>query len=87
MVRFLYFLISLLDDNWGYTTSIQKRFKVGDEVVIVYSSPTPVKSDLPVGCLCKIVETGRHDYLVEDQDGNMQVVLQFEVERPHIPNK
>ena len=34
MKKVLWFLLNIVDDNWGYSTPLQKRFKVGDRVKI-----------------------------------------------------
>ena len=77
MKTILWKLLELFDNNWGYTTPIQKRFKHGDKCKISHfrTKYTP----LEIGDEVVIVETGRHDYLVKRSDGITVVVFQFEL--------
>ena len=76
MKKLLWKLLELVDNNWGYTTPIQKRFKIGDLVKI--SSHKTADAKFEIGSVAKILETGRHDYLIE-QNGIKAVVYQFEI--------
>lgn len=73
MKTILWWLLNLIDDNWGYSTPLQKRFKVGDRV------KTSQHSKLITHTPAIIVETGRVDYLIEDDNGEMHIVYQFEL--------
>lgn len=73
MKRLLWFLLSKVDSNWGYNTPLQKRFKVGDRVKI--STHSKLIAHTPA----TILETGRHDYLIEDDNLVKHVVYQFEL--------
>ena len=77
MKNILWKLLEWLDDNHGYSTPIQKRFKVGDKVKV---SVFKVNTDLRVNGVVWIIETGRHDYLVENNWGGRFIVYQFELE-------
>ncbi len=77
MKNILWKLLEWLDDNHGYSTPIQKRFKVGDKVKV---SIFKVNAGLLVGIWVWVLETGRHDYLVEDFNGKKFIVYQFELE-------
>ena len=76
--KLLWLILPLVDDNWGYTTPIQKRFKVGDKCFITYRPDTRI-GDFPLATPVTIVEFGRHDYLVKNNQGKMQIVYQFEI--------
>ena len=77
MKKLLWKLIELLDNNWGYSTSLQKRFSVGDVVKIsIHRKRGTVFS---VSEKVKILETGRHDYLVSNEKGIKAIVYQFEL--------
>lgn len=77
MKRIIWKILERVDSNWGYSTPIQKRFKVGDRVgVSIHKKPeTPFGVDEIVW----IIETGRYDYLVENSDGTRAIVYQFEL--------
>lgn len=77
MKNILYYIISLLDNNWGYSTHLQKRYTIGDVVKIGKHR----KSDTPfyIGESVTIVETGRHDYLVRNERGISWCIYQFEI--------
>lgn len=77
MKTILWFLISLFDNNWGYTTPLQKRFNVGDKCKI--SQHKSKENTFEVGEEVTIVENGRHDYLVKNRNGKMIIVYQFEL--------
>lgn len=77
MVKILWFFTRLFDNNHGYSTVIQKRYKVGDVCRISKHKTNDVH--LNVGDPVVIVENGRHDYLIETKDGRF-VVYQFELE-------
>ncbi len=73
MKRLLWILLNLVDNNWGYTTPLQKRFKVGDKVKI------SIHSKLIAHTPATIIEFGRHDYLIKDDNNKLHVVYQFEL--------
>ena len=75
MKRLLWTLLRLIDDNWGYSTPIQQRFKVGERVKI--SEHSALVTNEPV----TIMEFGRHDYLIKDSIEVMHIVYQFELKR------
>lgn len=77
MKNILWKLLEWLDDNHGYSTPIQKRFNIGDKVKV---SIFKVNAGLLVGIWVWVLETGRHDYLVEDCNGKKFIVYQFELE-------
>jgi hypothetical protein len=64
------------DNNWGYTTQLQRRFKVGDIVKIAHNKT--IENKFEVDSVAKIIETARHDYLIE-QNGIKIIVYQFEI--------
>lgn len=78
MKKLLWFLLSKLDDNWGYSTPLQKRFKVGDKVKISNMVSTHHKTLIP-HTPATIINTGRHDYLIQDSNMKLHVVYQFEI--------
>jgi hypothetical protein len=73
MKKILWFLLSKVDDNWGYSTPLQKRFKVGDRVKI------SIHSKLIAHTPATIIQFGRHDYLIEDDNLKKHIVYQFEL--------
>jgi len=79
MKNFLYYILSLLDSNRGYNTQLQKRFKVGDKVVI--SNLRTMATKLAIGTEVTIIENGRYDYLIEDVVGEKHIVYQFEIRK------
>jgi hypothetical protein len=76
MKKILWFLLSKVDDNYGYSTPLQKRFKVGDRVKI---SNILVHSELTPNTPATIIETKRYDYLIEDDNLKKHIVYQFEL--------
>lgn len=78
MKRILWWLMELIDNNHGYSTPIQKRFRVGDKKMV---SPFVLRQTaLKQGETVTIIETGRHDYLVLSENGKKEIVYQFEIE-------
>lgn len=78
MKRILWWLMELIDNNHGYSTPIQKRFRVGDKKMV---SPFVLRQTaLKQGEIVTIIETGRHDYLVLSENGKKEIVYQFEIE-------
>jgi len=73
MKKILWFLINIVDNNWGYSTPLQKRFKVGDKVKI------SIHSKLIAHTPATIIQFGRHDYLIEDDNLKKHIVYQFEL--------
>ena len=77
MTKILWKLLKILDNNWGYSTPLQERFKVGDECKILFSLNN---DSFKPGEVVTILETGRHDYLVGNRLGTVQMcVYQFEL--------
>jgi hypothetical protein len=77
MKKILWKLLEIVDSNWGYTTPLQKRFQRGDKYKISHHKTPQTKFD--VGEIVFIIETGRHDYLVQNDKGIKGVVYQFEL--------
>ena len=67
----------MIDNNHGYSTPLQKRFKIGENVRISFDK----HNDTPyiTGEIVMIIETGRHDYLVKNLKGVKRCVYQFEL--------
>lgn len=63
MKKILWKLLKIFYSNWGYTTSIQERFYIGRECRISHNKTKDTKFN--IGEIVYIIETGRHDYLVE----------------------
>lgn len=77
MVKILWFLLEFFDNNWGYRTPLQKRFKVGDVCYIsLFKGPN---TSLEIGEKVTIIENGRFDYLVENDNCVKQIVYQHEL--------
>lgn len=68
---------SQLDDNDGFYTPKQIRFKLGDKVKITQHKTEANKFE--VGQELIVVETARYDYLVSDENGKLGIVYQFEI--------
>ncbi len=77
MKRILWSLLSKLDNNHGYTSPLQRRYKIGDKCKINFYKLTNTK--YKTGEEVIIIETGRHDYLVGNKNGDKQCVYQFEL--------
>ncbi len=77
MIKLLWWLLEIFDDNWGYSTSIQKRYKVGDKVLISSLQDSPC--GFKVGQEVTIDEIGRHDYLIENSEYELAVVYQHQL--------
>lgn len=79
MIKFLWKLLRMFDPNDGYTTPLQLRFNVGDELQI---SPYKLKDTLfHVGETVIITEAKRNDYLVYSPSRHItHVVYQFELQ-------
>ena len=78
MKKLLWKLLKLVDNNWGYSTPIQQRFKVGDKCRIHWFIEN---TGFTPGEIVTIIETGRHDYLVRNESGNQICVYQFELSK------
>jgi hypothetical protein len=78
MKNLLWKLLEMVDNNWGYTTPIQQRFKVGDKCKIHFCYEN---TGFTPGETVTIIETGRHDYLVENESGIKSCVYQFELSK------
>lgn len=63
MIKLLWRLLELFDDNRGYSTQLCKRFTVGELCRV--SDLISNESELKRNDVVKIVETSRHDYLVQ----------------------
>lgn len=77
MKNILWKLLEWSDNNWGYSTPIQKRFNIGDKCRI--SQHKTNYNPFEVGEEVVIVETGRHDYLVRNNNLKSAIVYQFEL--------
>ncbi len=78
MKRILWWLMELIDNNHGYSTPIQKRFRIGEKKKV--SQFVLRQTALKHGETVTIIETGRHDYLVQSETGRKEIVYQFEIE-------
>lgn len=78
MKNLLWKLLEIVDNNWGYTTPIQQRFKVGDKCKIHFCYEN---TGFTPGETVTIIETGRHDYLVRSESGIQRCVYQFELSK------
>jgi hypothetical protein len=79
MKKIIWKLLELIDDNHGYTTPLQKRFTIGEEVKV--SHCVLPKTPLIIGETVTIIENGRHDYLVKTSRDKQYCVYQFELTR------
>ena len=79
MKRIFWWILEFLDNNWGYSTPLQRRFKVGEKCRI--SSFKRTETPFKAGTHVKVLENGRYDYLVSDSRGNCIVVYEFELTR------
>ena len=82
MILFIPSFVMSQQDNWGYSTPLQKRYKVGDIVEIVEPDNPPETRlhKFEVGTKAKIIENGRHDYLIEEvETGRLAIVYQHDV--------
>lgn len=80
MKKIIWKILEKIDNNWGYSTPIQKRFKRGDivKISIFKQDDTPYN----IGEEVIILETSRHDYLVCDfKKGLKKCVYQFELDK------
>lgn len=77
MKKLLWKLMKMIDNNWGYTTPIQERFQIGDKYKISRNKTKEIRFE--IGEIVHIIETGRHDYLVENDKGIKDLVYQFEL--------
>jgi len=71
-------ILKLFISNHGYSTPIQERFKV-DEYVL--PSPFCITEKIKGLGPLVVLETGRHDYLIQDINLNQHIVYQFEIKR------
>jgi hypothetical protein len=78
MKELLWWLLEMVDDNWGYSTPLQKRFKIGEKYKISPLYKTN-RNGFAIGEKVTIIETGRRDYLVENSTGLREVVYQYEL--------
>ena len=77
MKNILWKLLGIFDNNWGYSTPLQNRFEINDKCKI--SEFRTKYTPLEIGEEVTIIETGRQDYLVRNEDGTMAIVFQFEL--------
>jgi len=77
MKKILWKLLEWSDNNWGYSTPLQKRFKIGDKCRI--SQHKTAYNPFDVSEEVVIIETGRHDYLVKNNNLETAIVYQFEL--------
>ena len=73
MKKILWKLLEMVDDNWGYSTPLQRRFKVGDRVKISRHSKLITHTPATIIGLC------RFDYLIIDGNDEKHRVYQFEL--------
>lgn len=81
MKKILWFLLELFDNNHGFSTPIQKRFKVGDICQISDDYKWYDFSPFKPGEKVRIIETARHDYFIESIENSKkkEIVYQFEL--------
>ena len=77
MKKILWLLLQFFDNNWGYSTPLQKRFNVGDKCKI--SQHKTKENQFEVGEEVTVIENGRNDYLIKNRAGKLLVVYQFEL--------
>ena len=77
MKKLLWKLLEMVDNNHGYSTPLQKRFEIGEALRI--SSNKCKSTPYPTYEFVVVIETGRHDYLVENSEGVKHCVYQFEL--------
>lgn len=77
MKTFLWKMLNLLDDNWGYSSPLQQRFRKGDKCKI--STYKTDETPFVPGSVVTIIENCRHDYLVMNENGVKCVVYQHEL--------
>jgi hypothetical protein len=68
--------------QWGYSTPKQYRYAVGDEVILSdpHNGPEPMYNNYVYkGTTWTVLETGRHDYLLQNEDGINIIVKQYEI--------
>lgn len=70
-------LFGKIDSNWGYSTPSDVRFDVGDICAITEHKTNG--NPFEIGEIVYILETGRHDYLVENINGVKHVIYQYEI--------
>jgi hypothetical protein len=77
MKKIIWKLLEMIDNNHGYSTPLQKRFKIGENVRISFAKLND--TSFTTGEIVTIIQTGRHDYLVKNLQGVKQCVYQFEL--------
>lgn len=67
--------------QWGYSTPKQYRYAIGDEVILSnpVDEPSPMSNFHYKGTTWAVLETGRHDYLLQNEDGINIIVKQYEI--------
>ena len=65
-------------NNKGYITQPQRRFKQGEVTTI--SRAIRKNSNFKSGMMVTILGTAVKDYIIEDANGNQEVVLQYELD-------
>jgi hypothetical protein len=58
------------ENEWGYSTPKQLRYNVNDKVLLIRT-----------GEIYTVIETGRHDYLISNKDGENLIVYQYEIKK------
>lgn len=88
MKKLLWFLLKKLDNNWGYSTPLQERFENGELCYINQNyfvnsmQRSQILHKFSLHEQVKILETGRHDYLVESTTtGKKECVFQFQLNK------
>lgn len=70
--------------QWGYSTPKQYRYAKGDEVILTSDHISARHDNFTLeqykDCTWTVLETGRHDYLLQNEDGVNIIVLQSEIE-------
>lgn len=67
--------------EWGYSTCKQKRYKRGTKLKISEHKIDKTDEKFPIGCDVWIIERGRHDYLVKNNNGDFLIVYQYELRK------
>lgn len=68
----------IFENNHGYSTPKTYRYKVGQKLKISNQKENDTKFD--IGETVEIIETARHDYLIKNNKGQLEVVYHYELE-------